>query len=166
MTEDRWATLSDLYGKMRQTFNDDHIRASQLAKVLRIQLAKALGCSIDQVLLYDYDEREHTYKLQSSPFRAVSMNNDYVWFVGIGVTLEIKPEAYPKTTFQFPVWFHLGDDSTSIDTSFGKFTLPRGHQADFSEACEAIYKGLSTSLINRSNKKHNDKTFGFLDFEQ
>lgn len=164
MSEDRWATLSDLYGKMRQSFNDDHIRASQLAKVLRIQLSDFLGCSRDQVVLYEYDEHDHTYTPESNPFRAISMNGNYRWFLGFGVTLEVSPEAYPKTTFQFPIWFHLEDDSTSVDTSFGEFTLPKGDKANFSDACTAIYEGLKTSLMNRANRKHNDKKLGFLDF--
>lgn len=161
---ERWDALSDIYGQMRRSFSEDHLRASQFAKSLRFQLADYLGCSRDQILLYDYDEVRNVYEPEQSPFRAVSMNNDYVWFLGLGVTLEVAPEAYPKTTFQFPVWFHLTEDEIAIDTSFGKFTLPPGDKPDFSEACEAIYSGLKTSLVNRANRKHNDKKLGFLDF--
>ena len=164
MSEDRWATLSDLYGTMRQTFREDHLRAALLTRALKTQLAKALGCDRDSVPLFDYDEVTYEYVPEDDAFRAVSMNNDYVWFVGFGVTLERAPNAYPKTTFQFPVWFHLSDNETAVDTSFGKFTLSPGDKADFTEACGAIYEGLKNSLIHRAKKQQTDKKFGFLNF--
>ena len=165
MSDERWATLSDLYGTMRQTLQDDHFRASLLTRALRFQLVEYLGCSRDSVVLFDYDEVTYKYNPEGDAFRAVSMNNDYVWFVGMGVTLERAPNSYPKTTFQFPVWYHFNGDQTTVDTSFGRFVLPAGDKADFSEACEAIYEGFKKSLVNRANKQVTDKQFGFLNFD-
>lgn len=164
MSEDRWATLSALYGTMRQTFQDDYFRAALLTRALRNQLAQAIGCDRDNVPIFDYDETTYEYVPEDDAFKAVSMNSGYVWFVGFGITLEKGPNTFPKTTFQFPVWFHLNNDNTEVDTSFGKFTLPPGDQADFSQACDAIYEGLKASLILRTNKQADDRKFGFLEF--
>jgi hypothetical protein len=86
--------------------------------------------------------------------------------LGFGVTVEAAPGASPKTTLQFPVWFHLEGEKATVDTSFGKFTLPPGDTVDLSEACDAIYQGLKNSLIRRANKTVTDKKFGFLDFDE
>jgi hypothetical protein len=96
MSEERWATLSDLYGVMRQTFQDDYHRAALLTRALKTQLSKALGCPRDNIPLFDYDEATFEYVPEDDAFRAVSMNNDYVWFVGFGVTLEQTPNSYLK----------------------------------------------------------------------
>ena len=166
MSQERWAELCGLFREMQGTFRDDHRRAWILARTLRIDLHNYLGCDIDNITLYDYDEEKHTYKLENSPIDAVSMNADYKWFFGVGITLEPAPNTFPKTCFQFPVWLHINAEPNEIDTSFGRVAIPAGSPTDLSGACELIYHGFIRSLKNRTAKTLRDQKFGFLDFKE
>jgi hypothetical protein len=164
MSSERWADLSELYVSYHQTAKYDHLRAAVMAKALRAQLAAYLGGESDSVLMFDYDEETHAY-VESNPFKAVSMNGEYKWFLGYGVTLERQPNAWPKTNFQFPVWFTLGE-AVTVDTSFGvvEIPIPSTQSIDFSPACEKIYQGIRESLIARATKTLRNKAIGFVEF--
>jgi hypothetical protein len=168
MNAERWDDLSGLYAEFRETFDDDHLQAAVMAKALRAQLASYLGAQSNSVLMFDYDEKDHTYVQEKDPLRAVSMNGEYKWFLGYGVTLEREPNAGPKTNFQFPVWFTLAEVLT-VDTSFGVVEIPSDStkSIDLSPACEKIYQGLRAELIARANKSPSgsNKTFGFVEFQ-
>lgn len=164
MTADRWADLSELYANYHQTFKDEHFQAAIIAKVLRAQLATYLGGTPDSVLMFDYDaDMLQPFTEESDPFKAVSMNGEYKWYLGYGVTLERKPNAWPKTNFQFPVWFSLGT-TLSVDTSFGVVEIPNKSGIDFSPVCETIYQGLRDSIIARTDKTPNNRNIGFVEF--
>ena len=91
MSSERWADLSELYVNYYQTAKNDHLRAAVMAKTLRAQLAAYLGGESDSVLMFDYDEETHAYVEESNnPFKAVSMNGEYKWFLGYGVTLDCE----------------------------------------------------------------------------
>lgn len=166
MSAERWAELTKLYTHFTQVFGDDHFRAAVLAKTLRAQLANYLGAPSDGVLMFDYDEtKDDAYTQESDPFKAVSMSPDFRWYVAYGITLESAPNAFPKTNFQFPVWFTIAKPEVEVDTSFGVVTIDGTH-VDFSPACENIYRGLSEALIaraNRSSSGHN-KRIGFVEW--
>jgi hypothetical protein len=162
---ERWADLSGLYAKYHQTAKDESLQAAVMAKALRAQLAAYLGGQSDSVLMFDYDESTSAYTEESNPFKAVSMNGEYKWYLGYGVTLERLPNAWPKTNFQFPVWFTFGEVLT-VDTSFGIVEIPSDSTKgiDFSPACEKIYQGIRESLIARATKTQGNKNFGFVEF--
>src|SRR4051812_42683255 len=118
MTSERWAELSKLYAASPDTFEADHLQAAVMAKTLAAQLAKYLGGPANSVLMYDFDDERETYTEEGDPRKAVTMNGEFKWYLGYGITLERAPTARPKTTFQFPIWFTLGEVLT-VDTPFG-----------------------------------------------
>jgi hypothetical protein len=72
--EERWQMLSKLYLTMRKTFQYDYRHAALLARNLRIQLAKQLGCELSSICVFDYDETTYAYEPAENTFEAVSMN--------------------------------------------------------------------------------------------
>jgi hypothetical protein len=100
------------------SFRESNRAAAGLAKALRVQLQNYLGGG--DVSLFEYDEDSQSeYVQQKDPMRAVTLNwTTYQWVVGYGVTLEREPGTFPNTTFQFPVFFLIGDTDVSVDTSF------------------------------------------------
>ena len=168
MSAERWADLSELYAKYDQAFKEDHLQAAVMAKALRAQLVKYLGGEQNSVLMFDYDDRKiNAYTEESDPFKAVSMNGEYKWYLGYGVTLERAPGSWPKTNFQFPIWFTLGK-VLIVDTPFGSVNIPTpiSQSIDFSPVCEKLYQGLRESLIERANKMPANKSIGFVNFDE
>ena len=163
--QDRWLDLSEVYAGYYNSFRESNCAAAGIAKALREQLQDYLGGG--DVSLFEYDEDSaSTYVQQKDPSRAVTLNwTTYQWVVGYGVTLEQALGALPKTTFQFPVFFLVGDTDVAVDTSFGKIVLMPDDD-DFTPACSLIYEGIRGALIARVNKQPSiDKRMGFIDFE-
>ena len=163
--QDRWRDLSEVYAKYHSSLRESNRAAAGLAKALRVQLQNYLGGG--DVSLFEYDEDSaSTYVQQKDPFKAVTLNwTTYQWAVGYGVTLEQEPGFLPKTTFQFPVFFLIGDTDVAVDTSFGKIVFLRDDD-DFTPACLLIYEGVRGALIARMNKQPLiDKRIGFIEFE-
>jgi hypothetical protein len=163
--QDRWCDLSKVYAEYHSSLRESNRRAEGLAKALRVQLQNYLGGG--DISLFEYDEDSASkYVQQKDPFRAVTLNwTSYQWVVGYGVTLEQDPEFLPKTTFQFPVFFLIGDTDVTVDTAFGKIVLMRD-DGDLTPACSLIYEGVRGALVARMNKEPLiDKRIGFIDFE-
>jgi hypothetical protein len=164
--QDRWRDLSEVYEEYHQSFRASNRAAAGLAKGLCAQLQNYLGGG--DVSLFEYDEDSaSTYVKQEDPFQAVTLNwTTYQWEVGYGVTLEREPGAFPKkNTFQFPVFFLIGDADIVVDTSFGEIVLKRDDD-DLTPACSLIYEGVRSALIARMNKQPMiDKRIGFIDFD-
>jgi hypothetical protein len=117
-----------------------HVRKSMLERVqCRDEVVSHYAYTLDDMPKYD------SFKVAKSPTDSVVLSND-VWTFGLGVTVEIAENAWPKNTLVFPVMVEYRDTEFDLSGPLlrGDITVKRGdtYQAGIDDVAVALWDGI------------------------
>ena len=165
--DERWSSLCSKYTRAKEKNSNDAFVVGRLAIHLRKALAEACRCPESYVSHFQY---EHGYVPDDDTHEQVKDGWASVtgtpagWVIGLGVQLEIAPNAYPKTIIVFPVTVkHAGDLLEVGSTLFSGTEQIRfsNYESDLRAVAERIYLGLDEALDNWIASDPVPRKFGF-----
>lgn len=119
IASDRWTRISQLYGEAIHRSSEARFSTFRLAVAVAQTLVQQLGCREEIVSHYAYSigdaPKWDTFKKVDSPFDSVVPSDDE-WVFGIGVTIEISENHWPKNTLVIPVSAAIQDDQITVTT--------------------------------------------------
>ena len=115
----QWTRISQLYGEAIGRSSEARFSTFRLAVAIAQTIVQQLGCRDEIVSHYAYTvgdaPRWDTFKKVDSPFDSVLLNGDE-WVFGIGVTIEIGEDHWPKNTLVIPVSAAVEEDHITLTT--------------------------------------------------
>lgn len=164
-SESRWQKICDLYKKQHERQIEERDNISRLVHGIRNVFVKACGCSEDKVTHYRYEgentEQDGTFTSVKSPIESV-VGEDECWFFAYGISLEMGPNIFPKTTMTFPVKVKYEEGIATIECPLLKDNYIVDMKAsivNLEPLGENLYQGLISIL---EMKEVNNKKIGFV----
>lgn len=123
----------------------------RIAAHLRDALIENLGCREEILGHYAYTfgdiPKYDSWKSVMNPYESVTLQDDQ-WVIGMGVTIEITENTWPKTTLVFPITVGFRGDAADLSVPFvdGVSVLGADYAADI-DAFAAVISGGIENIV-------------------
>jgi hypothetical protein len=140
----------------------------QLAALTQQAIVAHLGCRDASVSHYAYTlgdiPKYDTWKAAANPYDSIVLCED-TWVIGLGITVEVSEDSWPKSTLVFPVSVEVDDDGFTLTSSItsGSHRINRGDDfdANLNEFASAISDGIENTVSIWASGKANAPRVGF-----